>query len=880
MRRHRIGEPLFRVITSLAVLLPLTGAAKDPIRQSFFNTYPAAQSSLLYDAVTSERHPHCGVCHFAFSGGGPRNAYGAAVEAERASNGKDSVAAFLAIESLDSDGDGYSNIAEITNSVLIPYAPSFPGLSTANDDQVTQISLAEIADYLTPSTGEDNDAPVVTVTAPGSGVVVTGNAPYLIEWTASDGAGSGIAGFEIYLSLDGGSNYTHLAQPLAGANHSNYTWFVSNRPTTNAVLRVEAYDNADNEGHDYSAVFEIVSPHAFPSTLRDFDQPGTQPVEDSGLAQALPGGCAACHGDYSEAHEPYRNWLGSMMAHASRDPIFKANLAIAQQDVPDSGDLCLRCHNSRGWLDGRSTPTDGSQMTSQDMFGVSCDLCHRLVDPVYKEGLSPAADAAILVDAETAITQVPEQPEGGNGMYVFDPNSHRRGPYSDSISPHTDLHSPFHRDAALCGTCHNVSNPAFERNGAEAEYIANAFDAPATNFSPELLMPVERTYSEWFYSAYNTTNGVYAPQFAGMKADGMVAICQDCHMPDVIGHGANTNLYPVALRSDLPLHDMTGGSSWLLEVLPSLTNFPYAAGTAEAAALTNGAARADYMLRKAARMAATQDGDSLNVMVINDTGHKLPSGYPEGRRIWINLRFYDESDNLLTEYGGYDYATGLLTNDTTVYEVHPGIGTNLAAALSIDPGPSFHFVLNNQIYEDNRIPPRGFVNSEFEQFGGAPVGHHYDDGQYWDNTLFPIPEGAVRAHARLYYQSTSKEFVEFLLEENMTDSAGTNLYNLWVENDRCPPVLMTEAFWPENFTIESLGVVDGDKMGISFNSISGYTYWVEYTDELGSNAVWKAFATNPWFEVGSSFTTVTDDFSSATSGGAPTNGSRFYRIQR
>jgi hypothetical protein len=70
-------------------------------------------------------------------------------------------------------------------------------------------------------------------------------------------------------------------------------------------------------------------------------------------------------------------------------------------------------------------------------------------------------------------------------------------------------------------------------------------------------------------------------------------------------------------------------------------------------------------------------------MVINDTGHKLPTGYPEGRRMWINLRFYDADENLLAEHGGYDYSTGLLTNSNTcVYEVHPGIGTNLASTLN------------------------------------------------------------------------------------------------------------------------------------------------------------------------------------------------------
>jgi hypothetical protein len=513
-------------LVAVTLLLPFSSLAKKQIRTAFFDTYPSAlafNGNPLSDVDSNSGH--CGVCHYDFNGGGTRNPYGAAVEAQRAINVNDSGAAFLPFESSDSDGDGYSNIGEITNSTINPLFPTFPGLSAANTNNASNVTLADIADFLTPSSSVDTDPPVVTVISPTSGNIATGNAPFTIEWTADDGTGSGILSIELYLSLDGGS-FTHLTKATLGSAATSYVWFVSNRPSTNAIVRVKASDVAGNEEYADSDAFEIVSTNAFFTTLRDFDQPGTQPIEESGLPQALPAGCASCHGGYNEEHEPYGTWLGSMMAHAAFDPIFLANMTIAQQDAPDSADLCLRCHNSRGWLDGRSTPTDGSQMTEEDQFGVSCDLCHRLVDPVYVSGVSPSEDETILND----LALIPTEPTGGNGMYVFDPNSHRRGPFDDSASPHTDLHSPFHQDSALCGTCHNVSNPVFVRNGTNDEYVANDWDAPATNFSPEVLMPVERTYSEWLHSAYNTSNGVYAPQFAGNKNGGMVASCQDCHI--------------------------------------------------------------------------------------------------------------------------------------------------------------------------------------------------------------------------------------------------------------------------------------------------------------------------------------------------------------
>ena len=87
-----------------------------------------------------------------------------------------------------------------------------------------------------------------------------------------------------------------------------------------------------------------------PTTLRDFDMPGTQP--NTGDPLNTPSSCAGCHGNYNRAVEPYFNWQGSMMAYASIDPLFLAALDVANRDAPESGDLCLRCHMSAGWLEG------------------------------------------------------------------------------------------------------------------------------------------------------------------------------------------------------------------------------------------------------------------------------------------------------------------------------------------------------------------------------------------------------------------------------------------------------------------------------------------------------------------------------------------------
>lgn len=772
-----------RTALTALLLAPTVAHARPNIRTAFFQVYPAAVGTRL-DTLPSQPD-HCGVCHYDFLGGGPRNPYGVllgSVLPNFASNPAGRRQAIQSIAAQDPDGDGFSTLGEVTASVLYYNTPTFPGLTPVNVGQVVSVDPNQILGYLVPSTGADNTPPDVTVLTPNGGETLVGNQPVTVTWSATDA--SGIAAISLFLSTDGGNTFTQVAVALP--NTGSYQWFPPNRPTAQAIFRVVAIDNAFNSGEDVSdAVFSVTRPAGgiAPTTLRDFDLPGTQPLGAGTIND--PTSCIACHGNYAPAYEPYRNWQGSLMAQASRDPLFEACMAVANQDAPDSGDLCLRCHIPKGWVAGRSIPTDGTQMLVGDKSGVSCDVCHRLVDPIYDPAKNPPQDQAILA----ALTNPPTT--FGNGMFVLDPTGARRGPFVDATSGHPILVSPFHREAALCGTCHDVSNPAFEKDGL-GNYVPNTFDAPPPSTAATQLMPIERTYSEWLHSAYNTAQGIYAPQFGGNKD--YVATCQDCHLRDVTGVGCNVAGAPT--RTDLPLHDLTGGSTWLPTVLPVL--YPDLPVEVNPAVLADAANRARYMLQNAATLEAQQAGAALHVTVTNETGHKLPTGYPEGRRMWLNVRFYDAGEQLVGESGAYDLATGVLSHDAEakIYECKPGLDEVTALLVGVDPGPSFHFVLNNRIFKDNRIPPRGFSNAAFETFGGAPVGAPYADGQYWDDTQYTLPPTAASAVVTLYYQSTSKEYVEFLRDENTTNNAGVIMYDLWANHGMCPPEPMASVTVP------------------------------------------------------------------------------------
>jgi hypothetical protein len=132
-------------------------------------------------------------------------------------------------------------------------------------------------------------------------------------------------------------------------------------------------------------------------------------------------------------------------------------------------------------------------------------------------------------------------------------------------------------------------------------------------------------------------------------------------------------------------------------------------------------------------------------------------------------------------------------DDIKVYEIKPGMTDDVAAALGYEPGPSFHFVANNKIFLDNRIPPRGFTNENYEMIQSPPVGYSYPDGQYWDDTEYLLPGATARIDVYLYYQTTSREFVEFLRDENVTDEWGNVIYDLWNNSGKSAPVVIRSA---------------------------------------------------------------------------------------
>ncbi|MEN3001612.1 MAG: fibronectin type III domain-containing protein [Armatimonadota bacterium] len=500
-----------------------------------------------------------------------------------------------------------------------------------------------------------------------------------------------------------------------------------------------------------------MAPLVFLLALGDsgFYLPGSQP-NVNGYAFQSTELCQYCHGNshyaydpetggvdphFTAEHEPHFQWAGSMMAQAARDPVFRAALTIAEQDAPGAGQFCWRCHSPTAWLEARSQPYDGSNFEPDDLQGVQCDVCHRLVDPLSDEGRS--------------LSDYPV-PGYGNGMMVLSNSTAKRGPRADSFANHEWLYSSFHSTGHFCGMCHDVSNPRLASD--------------ARNQPPHEYMPITRIYSEWLLSDY--------PQ-RGVQ-------CQTCHMPRTVGKAAEGPVPPV--RSDLRRHTFAGGNYWVPQILPLF--WEYDDRTLDA--LTVGRYRAIEMVRCAAKLslASPKKYGNITLRVTNLTGHKFPTGDPESRRAWLHVEFLDAQGNVIGESGRYDFATATLVKDpkAKIYHVQLGEGNR----------PTFHMMRANRVLFDNRIPPMGFRRSAFAQRQAAPVGATYRDGQFWDDTTYQLPPGTVKVRATLYYQVMTREYIEFLRNTNTTDDWGERLYQAWLATDKAPPIAVATLVYPHD----------------------------------------------------------------------------------
>jgi hypothetical protein len=500
-----------------------------------------------------------------------------------------------------------------------------------------------------------------------------------------------------------------------------------------------------------------------------------------------------------------------------------------------------------------------------------------------------AADATYLSDQAVAATiglfngnpffggdNTPHSPtynESGGGQYFVDADNAKRASFADAEASHTMIYSRYHKSRYLCATCHDVSNPVLANLAFDGTPPGNGTTVlPSEEDSASAYVHVERTFSEFMLSDYGLQGGApgtgpFAPEvFATSLENNYIVRCQDCHMADTSGKACNKSygvLRPSGSTehpaSGLPHHDMVGGNAWvgwilastvpgspnydsfnqslLADKAPELTMDLSQGLGLDPAALLAGADRAEANLQRAASIDnAVYDPDTgtLSFRVRNHTGHKLISGFPEGRRMFVNIvASLDEA--VVWEANPYDSTAGTLRGlpgspnspplgddeayiDTLVYEMHPS--STLTGEFK-----TFHFALADGRSKDNRIPPKGFRIGEAAArlcepvWNGSIAPGYFTGTEYaggYDDVSLNVPVIADEVVVTLYYQTTSREYIEFLRDEingtgttlppeayvAMTDpffdglrAWGDTIWQLWDHNRDLPgaaPILMTQ----------------------------------------------------------------------------------------
>jgi uncharacterized membrane protein YgcG len=472
---------------------------------------------------------------------------------------------------------------------------------------------------------------------------------------------------------------------------------------------------------------------------------GGQPIDPSTRCQQCHDRAISDPGD--PLYMPYDGWASTMMGNSMRDPLFQAAVAVANQDVPGVGSWCYRCHSPQSYVRGDNVPADGSNLDDIDRDGVTCDVCHRAV-PNPQTG----------------------QYELGNAQIFFERANLKYGPYGDVLnSAHVGTDAGFTSSSELCGNCHEVLNPLVQWKDSMGNVLGPNF-------------PLDTTYDEWKQSQFSS----------GPNAK----TCQDCHMPRLVGPDGGTQWYVAKfgeLRDSPRQHFFVGGNVWGLSAVQA--NDPaHAAPLSDQFAQTTQLATAS--LQSAADLSLTVDGpavlgDTINVhvRVTNKTGHKLPTGYADGRRMVLQLLINGE-----VHTGAFD--GGELGADGWLHEYRVEHGR---AGVGIED----HLALHDMIVVDSRIPPAGFNPPP-----GAPTRPRlvtwFDlpDGGFknWDDVTWnlDVPSNLQAGDTldfvvRLLYQSTTPEYVGFLQAQNTTTDAGNNLVDIFHATGDAAPIEMARA---------------------------------------------------------------------------------------
>jgi hypothetical protein len=493
------------------------------------------------------------------------------------------------------------------------------------------------------------------------------------------------------------------------------------------------------------------------------------------------GACAVCHDnaagatamrdEYGRGIAPFDLWQSSMMANASRDPLWRAVVSAEIAATPAAaqviGEKCNTCHSPMASTDARlldePLPTvevlvDDSERMALALDGVSCSACHQIEPDGLgtEESFSGGYTVAAIGNAY-----------GPHENPFAHPMEHRSG-----FAPVSSDHM---LDSGLCATCHTLTTDALAPDGS-------ATGGHVVEQGP---------YLEWQLS-----------DFANQTS------CQDCHMPQTSEDGVpistkiahnpfGRDFPPVRARSPFGRHLFVGGNTLILAILRDWSDILNPAATERAFQATIEATRAQ-LAERTARLTLSRvrlDGNALTLTAQIEvlTGHKFPTGIPL-RRAWLHVTVTDARGALLFESGDWD-ASGKLVDQSGVVLPSESPGgpilphvDRVATSSSVpvyegvladrDGAPTFLLLRGEGWIKDNRLLPAGFdraaalateiapvgVDGDADFLGGADAVHYEVD------VTGGIPPLTVEAE--LLYQPLSARWASELFASRTPEALG------------------------------------------------------------------------------------------------------------
>ncbi len=396
--------------------------------------------------------------------------------------------------------------------------------------------------------------------------------------------------------------------------------------------------------------------------------------------------------------------------------------------------------------------------------GVGCTVCHQITPDGL--GTKESFEANFVIN---------------ENRFTYGPHA---GPFDrpmTNMSGYTPVEGKQILESSMCGTCHTVITPTVDAGGnVVGEFVEQA------------------PYLEWLLSDYPATG----------------ESCQSCHMPVLqdaagrptpmyIAHNPSGRPFPpTSPRVPFGQHFLTGGNAPMLRLLSEL--FP-----SEANLLGDNLERTREFLANAltlnAEGAITSGELQVNVKVTNNTGHKLPTGFPS-RRIWLHFVVTDDSGAPLFESGAWDPRTGEIRGLHGL-EPHRQEITDPAQVMiyetemhDTDHNSTVTLLRAAGYLKDNRLLPRGFnpqkpLPEGIELASVMPAGVEGDErflpGSHEVSYKVPVPpdQNGFRVHVEVLYQNVMPAHVAALDANHSSDEA--TFVDLYSRNS-APALMATE----------------------------------------------------------------------------------------